>query len=233
MTAPGSPWITMYLAPPRKRPVGARNPGSSKSVVIPLISSGFNCKHTLDYQINTWGSSRSLGWTQSTDPEKQIDFLIRFRRWWNQNQIRDFSDLKSPKRRLNLTPMIREERETWGKSALWAQTLPSWPRIAAAVRWLPSTSHIRWSSTYDCHDIFFFFSGGVFTFFSFFFFFAVKDFSTSPSMWAFDRRLGNVVVQIYILSLSQIIIFYTSTLNFYHKSLIFYYFKFLIEFNNW
>lgn len=38
--------------------------------------------------------------------------------------------------------------------ALWAQTLPSWPMMAAAERWLPSISHIRWSSTYVCHDIF-------------------------------------------------------------------------------
>jgi len=38
--------------------------------------------------------------------------------------------------------------------ALWAHTLPSWPIMAAAVRWLPSISHIRWSSTYVCHDIF-------------------------------------------------------------------------------
>jgi hypothetical protein len=42
MTAPGSPWMTMYLAVPRKRPVGARNPGSSKSFMMFVISSGLN-----------------------------------------------------------------------------------------------------------------------------------------------------------------------------------------------
>lgn len=42
ITAPGSPWITMYFAPPRNSPVGARNPGSSKSFWIPAISSAFN-----------------------------------------------------------------------------------------------------------------------------------------------------------------------------------------------
>jgi len=43
MTAPGSPWMTMYLVGPRKRPVGARNPGSSKSFMMLVISSGLNC----------------------------------------------------------------------------------------------------------------------------------------------------------------------------------------------
>lgn len=43
---------------------------------------------------------------------------------------------------------------TWGKEALCAQTLPSWPMIAAAVRWWPSTSHIKCSSMYVCQDIF-------------------------------------------------------------------------------
>lgn len=43
---------------------------------------------------------------------------------------------------------------TWGKESLWAQTLPSWPTIAAAVRCWPSMSHIRWSSMYVCQDIF-------------------------------------------------------------------------------
>lgn len=43
---------------------------------------------------------------------------------------------------------------TCGKLGDCAQTLPSWPTMAAAVRWLPSISHIRWSSTYACHDIF-------------------------------------------------------------------------------
>jgi hypothetical protein len=42
MTAPGSPWMTMYLVGPRKRPVGARNPGSSKSFMMLAISSGLN-----------------------------------------------------------------------------------------------------------------------------------------------------------------------------------------------
>jgi len=39
------------------------------------------------------------------------------------------------------------ETKTWGKLALAAQTLPSWPMIAAWVRWLPSISQRRWSST--------------------------------------------------------------------------------------
>lgn len=43
MTAPCSPWITMYLVPPRCNPVGARVPGSSKSFMIPAISSGLYC----------------------------------------------------------------------------------------------------------------------------------------------------------------------------------------------
>ena len=34
VTAPGSPWITMYLAPARNNPVGAKWPGSSKSFII-------------------------------------------------------------------------------------------------------------------------------------------------------------------------------------------------------
>jgi len=40
MTTLGSPWITMYFVPPRKRPVGARVPGSSKSFMMAAISSG-------------------------------------------------------------------------------------------------------------------------------------------------------------------------------------------------
>lgn len=44
ITAPGSPWITMYFVPPRYKPVGARVPGSAKSLIIPVISSGLNCK---------------------------------------------------------------------------------------------------------------------------------------------------------------------------------------------
>lgn len=43
ITAPGSPWITMYLVPPRNSPVGARVPGSAKSFIMPVISSGVNC----------------------------------------------------------------------------------------------------------------------------------------------------------------------------------------------
>ena len=43
ITAPGSPWITIYFAPPKNKPVGARVPGSSKSFNIPFISSGFIC----------------------------------------------------------------------------------------------------------------------------------------------------------------------------------------------
>lgn len=44
ITAPASPWITMYFVPPRKRPVGARVPGSAKSFIMAVISSGLNCK---------------------------------------------------------------------------------------------------------------------------------------------------------------------------------------------
>lgn len=42
MTAPGSPWMTMYLVAPRYNPVGASVPGFSKSFMIPVISSGLN-----------------------------------------------------------------------------------------------------------------------------------------------------------------------------------------------
>lgn len=48
MTTPGSPWITMYFVPPRKRPVGARLPGSSKSFMMPVISSGLYCNKAPD-----------------------------------------------------------------------------------------------------------------------------------------------------------------------------------------
>jgi len=42
---------------------------------------------------------------------------------------------------------------TCGNAVLWAQTVPSWPMMAAEVRWWPSISHMRCSSTYVCHDI--------------------------------------------------------------------------------
>lgn len=35
ITAPGSPWITMYFSDPRNNPVGAGDPGSAKSFIIP------------------------------------------------------------------------------------------------------------------------------------------------------------------------------------------------------
>jgi len=35
MTALGSPWITMYLLPPRNNPVGASVPGVVKSSLMP------------------------------------------------------------------------------------------------------------------------------------------------------------------------------------------------------
>lgn len=44
MTAPGSPWITIYFVPPRNKPVGARCPGSSKSFIIPETSSALSCE---------------------------------------------------------------------------------------------------------------------------------------------------------------------------------------------
>jgi hypothetical protein len=47
---------------------------------------------------------------------------------------------------------------TCGNAVLWAQTVPSWPMMAAEVRWWPSISHMRCSSTYVCHDIL---SGGL------------------------------------------------------------------------
>lgn len=62
-------------------------------------------------------------------------------------------------RNLNLKRSMKETSDrTWGKLALLDQTLPSWPMIAAAVRVLPSISHIKCSSTYCCHDIVLFFS---------------------------------------------------------------------------
>lgn len=42
ITAPGSPWITMYFTPAWYKPVGAREPGSSKSFIIAAISAGVN-----------------------------------------------------------------------------------------------------------------------------------------------------------------------------------------------
>lgn len=42
MTALGSPWMTMYFVPPMNNPVGASVPGSAKSLLMPVISSGFN-----------------------------------------------------------------------------------------------------------------------------------------------------------------------------------------------
>lgn len=42
MTAPGSPWMTIYFVPPRNKPVGASDPGSSKSFMMATISSGLN-----------------------------------------------------------------------------------------------------------------------------------------------------------------------------------------------
>jgi len=42
MTEPGSPWMTIYLVPPMYNPVGASVPGSLKSFMIPVISSGLN-----------------------------------------------------------------------------------------------------------------------------------------------------------------------------------------------
>jgi len=42
MTAPGSPWMTMYLVPPIYNPVGASDPGSLKSLLMAVISSGLN-----------------------------------------------------------------------------------------------------------------------------------------------------------------------------------------------
>lgn len=42
MTAPASPWITIYFVPPRNKPVGASVPGWSKSFRMAAISSGLN-----------------------------------------------------------------------------------------------------------------------------------------------------------------------------------------------
>lgn len=42
MTAPASPWITIYFVPPRYNPVGASDPGSAKSFITPVISSGLH-----------------------------------------------------------------------------------------------------------------------------------------------------------------------------------------------
>jgi len=49
ITDPGSPWITIYFAPARYKPVGAREPGSLKSFIIPVISSGLNCIYTMAF----------------------------------------------------------------------------------------------------------------------------------------------------------------------------------------
>lgn len=40
----------MYFVPPRYNPVGARDPGSSKSVIIAVISSGLNCIEKATHQ---------------------------------------------------------------------------------------------------------------------------------------------------------------------------------------
>ena len=42
MTTPDSPWITIYFVPPRYNPVGASDPGSLKSFIIAVISSGLS-----------------------------------------------------------------------------------------------------------------------------------------------------------------------------------------------
>lgn len=45
-------------------------------------------------------------------------------------------------------------RHTSGKVALWAQTFPSCPRMAAEARaWPGESSYSKWSSTYACHDM--------------------------------------------------------------------------------
>lgn len=46
ITAPGSPWITMYFADPRNNPVGASDPGSAKSFLIPVTSAGLSYTST-------------------------------------------------------------------------------------------------------------------------------------------------------------------------------------------
>ena len=45
MTAPASPWMTIYFVPPRYNPVGASDPGSAKSFMIAVISSGLNYRN--------------------------------------------------------------------------------------------------------------------------------------------------------------------------------------------
>lgn len=71
MTAPGSPWMTMYFVPPRCKPVGARWPGSAKSVMIPVISSGLNCiwrsrrskKKSVKLAATVKDKVRAMAWT--------------------------------------------------------------------------------------------------------------------------------------------------------------------------
>lgn len=65
--------------------------------------------------------------------------------WKNNNSI---AISRNRKRNAPFDNIIwsNKERKTLGKSGLWAQTAPSVPIIAAALRWLPSTSYINWSS---------------------------------------------------------------------------------------
>lgn len=69
-------------------------------------------------------------------------------------------DVRKERERIRKERASRERRRsrTDGKAVLWAQTVPSWPMMAAEVRWWPSISHMRCSSTYVCHDIL---SGGL------------------------------------------------------------------------
>lgn len=73
MTAPGSPWMTMYLVGPRNSPVGARNPGSSKSFMMLVISSGLNCTGTDEFTTVAGDRSRK---------NKNNSGRRRSRNWW-------------------------------------------------------------------------------------------------------------------------------------------------------
>lgn len=72
MTAPASPWITMYFVPPRCKPVGARWPGWSKSFIIPTISSGLNWKHPAREPENVLNPLKPKNNKTSTYAEGQI-----------------------------------------------------------------------------------------------------------------------------------------------------------------
>lgn len=65
--------MTMYLVGPRNSPVGARNPGSSKSFMMLVISSGLNCTGTDEFTTVAGDRSRK---------NKNNRGRRRSRNWW-------------------------------------------------------------------------------------------------------------------------------------------------------